>query len=214
MTDNEIFANYAQVIGLDRNKKIKQKLNNAYNWLLADYGYYSSFIFKDLDIIQIKKEIALKPNTWDRLSRFDIQVIMKDITKNSRAEILSFSKIIKQNNVELLQDEIITHKQITKSEFNKLFKGLNINLLKLELDDWTKSKILNNQIWWFKKTYQGLAENDDMFIEDYKKLQRYKLGGYSGFMLGVGNQINLEINPIIYSNKWQAIAKKYIELQQ
>lgn len=206
-----ILATYAIQIGLDKQDKILHELNTAYDWLLADYGFYASDLFINLNIDQLRHEISLSPKAKKMMSRFDINIIELKI-KDQNVNVLQVSKILDKNLDHLIHNNITTKLQITRAEFSKLYSELALNPYKLEKNRWVGPKLINKKAYWIKKTYQDIAKEDSNFLLDYKKYKRKSIGNQTDYMKTIGNSINLTINPIIYSKDWESLVNKYLTI--
>jgi hypothetical protein len=210
--EEQIFAQYAIDMGIDKEADTQLKLKNTYNWLLADFGYFDSELFADLNINTLRKELSLQPKKLDRLSRFDISYMSFPLSEENQQKIIVVSSLINNKDDKILNNHISHYPQISRSEFHKQFIELKMDPLKLPLNQWKGPITINNEIIWIKKTYQGLATNDTLLIKDYKKNQRSGIGGYSGFMQSVGKHYNIVINPKIYTLEWSEYARDHIQL--
>ena len=210
--EEQIFAQYAIDMGLDKEADTQLKLKNTYDWLLADFGYFDSELFADLNIKTLRQELSLQPKILDRLSRFDISYMSFPLTAKNQQEFILVANLINNKDDKKLNNYISHYPQISRSEFHKQFIELKMDPLKLPLNQWKGPITIADKIIWIKKTYQGLATNDAQLTKDYKKSQRSGIGGYSGFMQGVGKHYNIIVNPKIYTLGWSEYARDRIQL--
>ena len=210
----QIFASEAKKIGLDEDPLTASRLKRSYQILLADYGFYASDYFFDIDVNQLRKNLVLDPNILDQLSRFDLKLIKQQITNHSQFEIINTNKLLSEDNEAAIDKEILEVSQISKKDFLKEYHNLSIHPLTLNYNRWVGPIIVDKEVYWVKKIFQGLAKDDTVFIEDYKRYKRSTLGSHTSFMQQIGNDVNLKVNPVIYSKNWPNIAKRIVQAQK
>ncbi|MFK8010937.1 MAG: hypothetical protein AB8B80_02785 [Marinicellaceae bacterium] len=198
-------------LGLDNNKKVKNKLADIYDTSLANFGFYSSKYFDSIDVEKLRNNYKLMPNAYDQLSRYDFKIIQLDLFNSNKSDMVLINDLIFNNQEQDLSNFIDFYSQITKGQFYKKFKQLRINPLTLKYNKWVGPIFVDNRVHWLKKTYQGLAVKDEDFVKDYKQYVRYQVGSIEGFMDIIGEDIKLQVNPIIYSKNWPSIADELLK---
>jgi hypothetical protein len=207
---NDIFAKHALNTGLDNHPIVKKSIHDAYTWLLADYGFFESSLFHNTDLISLRKELVFNQSAHNLIPRFDISFIEAKTTTLEKEDIIQITNQLKIDTNLENSSKIQNLKQLSKSEFNNRFKNLSMNPMKLKSFEMVGPLFYNDKVLWLQKTFQGIARNDDVLLEDYKLFTRSNIGSFNGFMQHVGHRYNVKINPIIYSKKWSEIAKNLI----
>ena len=205
-SDDEIFAFQANQFDFSKDQDLQLKLSLAYDWMIAEHGFNAHYS-NNINLSEIKDLLNQEINLKYIFTRYNLEMLELDENLISSENIVDINKFFNNKMIENKKHL----NQITQLDFNKSYFNSGIELSEIESNKWIGPISYQNKVIWIKKSYQGLATDDQILQSDYLIYKRNYISSVDNFMKEIGNDINLKFNPIIYSSEWPDIAIEFLD---